>query len=184
MSEESSTNLRWTDLPRESRELLAGKLAGLWGAASDEGAFDSWPLDKQQALLLLMKRLQEMDLWRLVKQITNVYGEGGVGIQFLAWPMIESTLKRRSDFTRRFANHKDTTAGFYEKRRSDAILHFLFQEGEPRVWYCHFDLYSPVHSVNSAYKHFRHEFLGGLTPDWRMIAKSLNTGGTKGKISR
>jgi hypothetical protein len=24
------------------------------------------------------------------------------------------------------------------------------------------------------WKHFRHEFLGKLTPDWRMIAKSLN----------
>jgi len=181
MTEQSS--VRWITLPQQSRELLSGKLIGLWGAVTDEAAFDSWPVDKQQALLLLMNRLHEMDLWRLVRQITNVYGEGGVGIQFLAWPMIESTLKRRPDFTRRFANHKDTTGGFYEKRRSDAILHFLFQEGEPRQWYCHFDLYSPIHSLKSAFKHFRHEFLGGLTPDWRMIAKSLNTPGTQGKIS-
>jgi hypothetical protein len=184
MSDESSSSLRWTTLPHQSRELLTGKLIGLWGAASDEAAFDSWPVDKQRALLLLMKRLDELDLWRLVRQITNVYGEGGVGIQFLAWPMIESTLRRRKDFTRRFANHKDTTGGFYEKRRCDAILHFLFQEGDPRLWYVHFDLYSPIHSPSSAFKHFRHEFLGGVTPDWRMIDKCLNTPVTRGKISR
>jgi hypothetical protein len=183
MSEQSPASLSWMDLPLEIRDLLSGKLIGMWGAVSDEAAFNSWTIDKQQALLLVMKRLLEMDLWRLVRQITNVYGEGGVGIQFLAWPMIESTLRRRRDFTRRFANHKDTTGGFYEKRRRDAILHFLYQEGDPRQWYCHFDLYSPIHSVNSAYKHFRHEFLGGVTPDWRMIAECLNTPGTKGKIT-
>jgi hypothetical protein len=182
MTDESSSVLRWVTLPHQSRELLAGKLVGLWGAESDEAAFDSWPVDKQQALLLLMNRLQEMDLWRLVRKITNVYGEGGVGIQFLAWPMVESTLRRRRDFTRRFANHKDTTGGFYEKRKSDAILHFLFQEGDPRQWYVHFDLYSPIHSVRSAVRHFRHEFLGGLTPDWKMITKSLNTPRRRGKI--
>ena len=182
MPEEVGPPSTWNNLPRESRELLAGKLVGIWGAASDAEAFDSWPVDKQQALLLLMKRLHEKQLWHLVRQITNVYGEGGVGIQFLAWPMIESTLKRRSDFTRRFANHKDTTGGFYEKKRRDAVLHFLFQEGDPRQWYVHFDLYSPVHSPGSALKHFRHEFLGKLTPDWRMIHKSLNPLGPKGKI--
>lgn len=165
--------LTWRTLSPETRELLSGRLVGIWGAASDEAAFDSWPLDKQQALLLLAERLSEKGLWQLVKQVTNVYGEGGVGIQFIAWPMIESTLKRRSDFTRRFANHKDTSGGFYEKTREDAVLHFLFQEGEPRQWYVHFDLYSPVHSVTSALKHLRHEFIGGLRPNWQMIAKSL-----------
>jgi len=165
--------LNWGTLARETRELLSGKLVGIWGAPSDEAAFDSWPLDKKRALLLLAERLNEKGLWHLVKQVTNVYGEGGVGIQFIAWPMIESTLKRRSDFTRRFANHKDTSGGFYEKTREDAVLHFLFQEGEPRQWYVHFDLYSPVHSVTSALKHLRHEFIGGLKPDWQMIAKSL-----------
>lgn len=183
MSEPSPISLRWSDLPKESQQMLSGKLIGLWGAVSDEAAFDSWAIDKQHALLLLMKRLHEMGLWHLVRQITNVYGEGGVGIQFLAWPMIESTLKRRPDFTRRFANHKDTTGGFYEKRRCDAILHFLFQEGNPRQWYVHFDLYSPIHSLTSAIKHFRHEFLGGVTPDWKMIDKCLNTPATQGKIS-
>lgn len=167
--------LAWTDLSEETKDLLTGKLAGLWGAASDRAAFDSWPLDKQQALLLLLKRMHAKKLWHLVKRITNVYGEGGVGLQFEAWPMIESTLTRRNDFTRLMANHKDTHGGFYEKKRAAAVLHFLFQEGAPRTWYVHFDLYSPVHSPGSAWKHLRHEFMGKVKPDWRMIEKFLDT---------
>jgi len=168
------TALSWTDLPAATKELLSGRLTGLWGAASDAAAFDSWSLDKKQALLLLLNRMHTKGLWHLVKRITNVYGEGGVGLQFEAWPMIESTLTRRRDFTRIFANHKDTSGGFYERERGDAILHFLFQEGEPRTWYVHFDLYSPVHSPASVWKHMRHEFMGKVKPDWRMIAKYLN----------
>jgi len=170
-----ASSLAWAELSGETRELLTGKLAGLWGATSDAAAFDSWALDKQQALLLLLKRMQAKKLWHLVKRITNVYGEGGVGLQFEAWPMIESTLSHRDDFTRLLANHKDTSGGFYEKKRGEAVLHFLFQEGAPRRWYVHFDLYSPVHSPASALKHFRYEFLGKLKPDWRMIAKSLRS---------
>jgi len=169
------TSLTWSDLSRETKELLQGKLAGLWGASTDAAAFDSWALNKKQALLLLLRRLTAKKLWHLVKRVTNVYGEGGVGLQFEARPMIESTLSRRRDFTRRFANHKNTSGGFYEKDRAESVLHFLYQEGEPRTWYVHFDLYSPVYSPASALKHLRHEFLGKLTPDWRMIAKSLNT---------
>ena len=164
----------WAELSDTTRELLTGKLAGLWGASSDAEAFNSWALDKKQALLLLLNRIQAKGLWHLVKRITNVYGEGGVGLQFEAWPMTESTLSRRRDFTRRFANHKDTSGGFYEKQRGEAVLHFLYQEGEPRIWYVHFDLYSPVHSPVSAWRHVRHEMLGKLKPDWRMIAKSLD----------
>ncbi|HEU5131053.1 MAG TPA: hypothetical protein VFT26_03080 [Pyrinomonadaceae bacterium] len=172
---EPQRSLTWADLSGETRERLRGKLAGLWGAESDAAAFDSWPLDKKQALLLLLKRMDDKRLWHLVKRITNVYGEGGVGLQFEAWPMIESTLSRRHDFTRMMANHKDTTGGFYEKKRAAAVLHFLFQEGDPRTWYVHFDLYSPVHSPGSAWKHLRHEFMGKVKPDWRMIAKFLDT---------
>jgi hypothetical protein len=168
------TQLNWSDLSSELRELLSGKLAGLWQAPSDEAAFESWPVDKQQALILLLRRLHEKNLWRLIKQVTNIYGEGGVGLQFIAWPMIESTLERRKDFTRLFANHKDTSGGFYEKERDRAVLHFLYQEGDPRTWYVHFDLYSPVHSPRSALMHLRHEFLGRVRPDWRMIARYLN----------
>jgi hypothetical protein len=166
-------SLTWADLSDDTRELLTGKLAGCWGAPGDAAAFDSWTLDKKQALLLLLYRLRAKQLWHLVKQITNVYGEGGVGLQFDAWPMIHSTLSQRPDFTQRFASHKDTSGGFYEKERAEAVLHFLFQEGEPRTWYVHFDLYSPVHSPGSALKHLRYEFLGKVRPDWRMIAKSL-----------
>jgi hypothetical protein len=168
-------SLTWAELPADTRELLTGKLAGLWGAATDATAFDSWPLDKQQGMLLLLKRLQGKDLWQLVKRVTNIYGEGGVGLEFEAWPMIESTLSRRDDFTRLMANHKGASGGFYEKQRNEAILHFLFQDGEPRRWAVHFDLYSPVHSPASALKHFRYELLGKVKPDWRMIAKSINT---------
>lgn len=174
-AEPRASSLAWTGLSSETKELLKGKLIGLWGATSDAAAFDSWALDKQQALLLLLKRMQAKKLWHLVKRITNVYGERGVGLQFEAWPMIESTLSRRDDFTRRFANHKDTSGGFYEKRRPAAVLHFLYQEGEPRTWYVHFDLYSPVHSPGSAWKHLRHEFIGKLKPDWKIIAKWLDS---------
>jgi len=171
----NSQPLKWTDLKPSTRELLKDKLSGLWCADSDASAFESWSIDKQQALLLLLLRLEDKSLWRLVKKVTNVYGEGGVGLQFLAWPMIESTLNRRRDFTRRFANHKDTSGGFYEKQRSAAVLHFLFQEGDPRTWYVHFDLYSPVHSPKSALLHLRHEFLGKIKPDWQLIARALNS---------
>jgi hypothetical protein len=173
-TESPTGTLLWTDLSRETRELLKGKLAGLWGAESDQSAFDSWEIDKKYALLLLLKRMRVKELWYLVRRVTNVYGEGGVGLQFEAWPMIERTLSRRSDFTRRFANHKDTSGGFYEKGRAEAVLHFLFQEGQPRTWYVHFDLYSPVHSTGSAWKHLRYEFLSKTKPNWRTIAKSLN----------
>ncbi len=170
-----TSDVTWAELPDTTRELLTGKLAGLWDATTDAAAFDSWTLDKKQAMLLLLARLQAKGLWHLVKRVTNVYGEGGVGLEFEAWPMVESTLSRRSDFTRLMANHKGTSGGFYETRRREAILHFLFQEGEPRRWYVHFDLYSPVHSPATALKHFRYELLGKMKPDWRIIAKSLRS---------
>ena len=177
MSEKSynrANDVHWAELPAVTRELLTGKLAGLWGAPTDAAAFDSWPLDKKQGMLLLLNRLHAKGLWHLVKRVTNVYGEGGVGLQFEAWPMIESTLSRRHDFTRMFANHKGTSGGFYERQRSEVILHFLFKEGEPRSWYVHFDLYSPVHSPASALKHLFYEALRKVRPDWRMIQKHLN----------
>ena len=171
----TSGSLKWIDLSNDLRDLLSGKLAGLWGAPTDQAAFESLAIDKQQALILLLARIRDKGLWHVVRKITNIYGEGGVGLQFLAWPVIESTLDRRKDFTRRFANHKDTSGGFYEKDRAMAVLHFLYQEGNPRTWYVHFDLYSPVHSVGSAVKHLRHEFLGKMTPDWRLISRYLNS---------
>lgn len=165
--------IRWRDLPRDLREVLSGKLVGLWGATNDESAFDGLPEDKQQALLLISSRMNAHELWRLVKSIDNVYGEGGVGISFTPWPAIRSTLSRRKDFTKLFANHGDTSGGFYEKGRFDAVLHFLYQEGQPPRWYVHFDLYSPVYSFRSALMHFRHEVINKIRPDWKMIQRCL-----------
>ena len=52
------------------------------GRPTDEAAFDSWPLDKKQGMLLLLNRMQSKGLWHLVRKVTNVYGEGGVGLRF------------------------------------------------------------------------------------------------------
>lgn len=165
--------LVWCELPAECREALSGKLFGLWDAATDEAAFNALSVDKQQALLLLLARLQAKEVWHLIRKITNVYGEGGVGIAFNCWPQLESTLIRRKDFTRRWARHRDTSGGFYEKSRESAGLHFLYENATPRRWYVHFDLYSPVHSPASTFRHVRHEFIRKVTPDWRMIKKAL-----------
>jgi hypothetical protein len=170
VSTDKGAVLRWRDLTAETRDSLAGKLKGLWGASSDEVAFNALSPDKQQALLLLMNRLISKDLWNHVRRIENAYGLHGVGIDFSAWPGIESALSRRRDFTRRFAKRKTVSGGFYEKGREEAVLHFLYQ-GEPRLWHVHFDLYSPIESVGSALRHLRHEYIGNLTPDWRMIRK-------------
>ena len=170
---QSDRLLLWWDLPADTREALAGKLEGLWGAACDEDAFNNCRVDKQQTILLLVARLLRKNLWHLIRKIENVYGEGGVGIAFSAWPLAESTLRGRKDFTTFMANHKGMSGGFYEKGRCDAVLHFLFIDGTPRKWYVHFDLHSPVHSPLTALRHLRHEFLGTLRPDWRMIQKCL-----------
>ena len=169
-----ATPLFWRDLPDDVREALGGKLSGLWGAGDDEAAFNGFAVDKQQALLLVVSRLRAKGLWHVINKIANVYGEGGVGIGFSAWPLILATLRARKDFTRFMANHRGTSGGYYEKGRGDAVLHFIFEDGEPQKWYLHFDLYSPIHSPVSALKHLRHEFLGKLTPDWRMIQDCLH----------
>lgn len=165
--------MRWQDLPWEARESLSGRLAGLWGWPSDQEAFDSLALDKQQALLLLMRRLREKRLWDFVKRIDNVYGLDGVGIDFTAWPGIQATLSRRKDFTRRFARRKAVSGGFYETGRAASVLHFLYRDGKPRIWHVHFDLHNPLHSLGSALRHWRYEYWGKLNPDWRAIKNTL-----------
>ena len=168
--------LIWSELPADLRGAMSGKLAGLWDAATDEAAFNALAIDKQQALLLVLARLQENDLWRLIRSVTTVYGEGGVGIEFIPWPSLEATLTRSKDFTSRWARHRDTSGGFYEKSRTDAVLHFLYVDAAPRRWYVHFDLHSPVHSAASAFKHLRHELIRKATPDWRVIKEALERG--------
>jgi hypothetical protein len=69
---EPERSLTWADLSGETKDLLKGKLVGLWDAESDAAAFDSWTLDKRYALLLLLKRMNAKNLWHLVKRITNV----------------------------------------------------------------------------------------------------------------
>lgn len=168
MSDQGS-QITWRDLSFDIREALSRKLVGLYGAGSDESAFDALAEDKQQGLLLLHRRMSEKRVWHVVRRVQNVYGLHGVGLSFSAWPLIESTLDGRDDFTRRFANHKDCSGGFYEKGRPKAVLHFLYQNGDPRKWYVHFDLYSPVYSPRSAASHLQHEVVRKFRPDWKTI---------------
>jgi hypothetical protein len=170
---ENDQRLFWTELTFEVRNLLSGKLDNLYGATSDAQAFNSLTVDKQQALLLLMRRLEAKGLWQVIHKVDNVYGLGGVGMGFRAWPMIRSALRRRSDFTRLFAKHAHTSGGFYERGRARAVLHFIFQKGNPDRWYVHFDLYNPVFSPRSLSRHLRFEVVGKLKPDWRKIRECL-----------
>ena len=173
MSTRPVSQLSWSDLSYDVRDALSGKLVGLYGATRDDLAFSDLAEDKQQGLLLLLERMRKKRLWHVVRRVQNVYGLHGVGLSFSAWPLIESTLAAREDFTRRFANHKDCSGGFYEKGRPRAVLHFLYQEGEPRKWYVHFDLFSPVHSPRSAANHLRHEVLRKFRPDWETIKQYI-----------
>lgn len=175
MWEKTSTvsHLSWSDLPYDRREALTGKLAGMWEQAGDAEAFNVLTIAGQQALLLILDRFRAKDLWQLVRQISNVWGEGGVGFDFTAWPLIHSTLSRRSDFTRLFANHRNTNGGFVERDRTMSVMHFLYVEGTPRKWSLHFDLYNPLHSPTGAWRHLRHDVFSKVKPDWRIIQQGL-----------
>ncbi|MBC8029496.1 MAG: hypothetical protein H7Z16_05240 [Pyrinomonadaceae bacterium] len=166
-------HLRWNDISSEDREALSGKLVGMWEKPSDEEAFEVLSVAAQQSLFLILSRLRAKDLWPLVIGISNVWGEGGVGLEFTASPMLESTLPRRKDFTTLFANHRNTDGGFYEKGRARSVLHFLYVDGTPRKWSLHFDLYNPIHSPVGAWLHLRHEVFSKVKPDWRMIQQGL-----------
>lgn len=166
--------LRWHQLPPFERAALRGKLAGLYGATHDARGFDQLTLNRQQALLLILTRLRQLSLWdELVHTVDNVYGMSGVGMSFLAWPRVRATLSARTDFTRRFARHRDTAAGFYELRRPRAVLHFLQTDVRLPRWAVHFDLDSPVASPASAFRHLRCEVFGGNAPSCEMVAAAL-----------
>jgi hypothetical protein len=166
--------LRWQDLPAGTRQALAGKLEGLYGAPSDEAAFDSLAIDKQQALLILTRRFIELNLWPAVQRIGNVYGEGGVGMNFEPSPLLHALISTRLDFTNRFANHKDTTEGFIERGVGRASLHVLYvDQGKERQWAAHFDLYNPWASPMNAFRHLWHEKIKGYRPDWQAIGCSI-----------
>jgi hypothetical protein len=166
--------LLWRELREELREALAGKLKGLYGAESDASAFDSLAVDKQQALLLLARRLRELGLWGYVRRVENVYGRGGVGMNLSAWPGLSAELRGRKDFTARFARHRDNAGGFIERGRDEASLHLLYQgDAGGRSWGVHFDLYSPWSSPRNIWRHLFYEKLGRVTPDWQMIYRAL-----------
>lgn len=165
--------LSWRNLPVQTRAALERKLEGLYSHPHDESAFDSMLPDKQQALLLLHRRLDELNLWGAVRRIDNVYGKGGVGMSFTAWPYLLSSLRQSADFTAMFANHPGNNGGFLERGKPRASLHFLYVDGEVRQWAVHFDLYNPWASPVNAWRHLLHEKLRGVTPDWKIIRASL-----------
>jgi hypothetical protein len=171
------SRLRWSDVSQGTREGLERKIRGLYGAADERAAFDNLEIDKQQSLLLLMRRLQKLSLWELVRRVENVYGEGGVGMGFRAWPGLLSELQRRRDFTTRFASHRESAGGFIERGCVQASLHFLYQEKGERIWAVHFDLYNPWSSPLNALRHLFYEKIKGTTPDWRMVRACLRQEG-------
>lgn len=170
-----ANHLDWAQLQAHHREALSGKLAGMWEQPDDTSAFQTLSIDGQQALLLIVDRLEERHLWQAVRTISNVWGRDGVGFEFTAWPMLHSSLSRRSDFTQLFANHRNTDGGFVEKGRAMSVMHFLYQEGIPRKWFFHFDLYSPLNSVAGAWRHLRHEVFSEVKPNWQMISGGLKS---------
>jgi hypothetical protein len=175
-AEENATRLRWNELSINVRVLLDGKLRGLYEHPADESAFDALVVDKQQSLLVFARRLTELKLWDSIERIENVYGAGGVGINFTAWPVLETALRRRADFTAKFAKHKDASVGFLERGRTLASLHFLrasIQPGAGNFWSAHFDLYSPLAFPSGMWNHLVHEKLRRKTPDWRRIKYAL-----------
>jgi hypothetical protein len=176
-TETQTRTVAWDELSPPVRDALAGKLAGLYGAASDRAAFDALAVDKQQALLIFVARLGQLKLWPEVARVTNVYGEGGVGVEFESARGFSKRLRRSAKFTARFAAHRGTAEGFREKGRSDAALHFLRARPRSRAWAAHFDLYAPLASPLSALRHLWHEKLRGRTPRWEEIAAALEYDG-------
>jgi hypothetical protein len=167
--------LKWSKLPENVRAELARKLEGLYGGTRDDEVFDALAVDKQQALLILLRRLLDLKLWDAVRRIENLYGEGGVGMHFKAWPFLKSTLEGRENFSTWFAKHRHTTRGFIERGTGTRpSLHVLYAESaEVKGWEAHFDLYNPWASPLSAWRHLAHEKIRKETPDWRVIGASL-----------
>jgi hypothetical protein len=167
----AAPSLRWGELPEAARAALDRRLEGLYGGAGDAEVFEALAPDKQQALLILARRLAELRLWGAVRRVENVYGEGGVGMRFLAWPFLRSELRRRAAFSTWFATHSGTAQGFIERGRRLGSLHVLCCEG--CCWEAHFDLYNPWASPANAWRHLLYEKIRRETPDWRTIGAAL-----------
>jgi hypothetical protein len=172
-AEGEHARLHWDDLPGVLRGELARKLAGLYGRADTADAFDALAADKQQALLLFAARLGELNLWREVESVENVYGVGGVGMNFRARRTLAAALAAHRQFTSRFAAHADCAEGFFERGRPRAALHFLRLKGGASLWSVHFDLHAPAATPLSALRHFWSEKVRGRTPGWEAIKSAL-----------
>ncbi|HZG52299.1 MAG TPA: hypothetical protein VEZ40_09190 [Pyrinomonadaceae bacterium] len=173
MSEPDAAKLRWNDLPETLRADLFRKLEGLYGHADAATAFDALAGDKQQALLLFADRLRALNLWREIESIENIYGVGGVGMNFRARRGLGRALAAHDRFTSRFAAHADCAEGFFERGRARAALHLLRTKGDASRWSIHFDLHAPAATPLSALRHFWSEKVRGETPDWEAIKSAL-----------
>jgi hypothetical protein len=153
------------------RSHLRGRLAGLYGFSADETAFEAASQDKREALILLMRRLVGLDLWKRVRKIVNVYGQGGVGMYFSATSDLDSALRSRDDFSRKFARHRHNSGGFLERNRRRAALHFLYVESSSgkRDWHVHLDFYGPIGSFFSTTQHLYYERWHKFTPNWEIM---------------
>lgn len=161
----------WTELPESIRRGLRGKLTGVYGSGDDETAFAAATQDKREALVLLMRRLTGIDLWKHVGKIVDVYGEGGVGMYFSAASDLRSALRSRSDFSRMFARHGDNSGGFLERNRRRAALHFLYIDSSDgnRDWHVHLDFYGPIGSLFSIAQHLYYERWQKFIPNWEIM---------------
>lgn len=166
--------LTWSHLREDTRAALSGKLNGLFGWLRTDEVFDSLAVNRQQALLLLLRRCQELRLWDTVRLISNIYGEGGVGIEFVAWPLLRSTLERRRGFTRLLAGHRNNEGGFRERKKTPGpALHVVMVENANHLWAAHFDLYDPLSSVVNLWRHIYREGWRRELPGWRQIGGPL-----------
>ncbi len=166
--------LSWLGLSESTRGALGGKLDGLFGWARPDEVFESLAVERQQALLLLLRRLCNLKLWEAVRSVTNVYGEGGVGIDFIAWPLLRSTLERRRDFTRLMAGHRNNEGGFRERKQlSGPALHVVMVQKASHRWAAHFDLYDPLSSLSNLWRHLYREGWRRELPNWRDIGGPL-----------
>ncbi len=171
---EAAPLIKWNALAAETRAALAGKLSGLYGWSVENEIFDALEPERQQALLLLMRRFQELSLWDTVRRITNVYGRGGVGMDFEAWPLLRATLRRRRNFTSLMAGHRNNQGGFREKRaNAGPSLHVVMVAVERAQWAAHFDHYNPVQSLSSFWRHIYYESFRGKLPGWRDVGGPL-----------
>lgn len=166
--------LKWNQMSDNTRAALDGKLDELFGWPRTDEVFESLAVDRQQALLLLLRRLRSLNLWDAVRRVTNVYGEGGVGIDFIAWPLLRTTLERRRDFSKLLAGHRNNEGGFRERKKiSGPALHVVMVEMASNRWATHFDLYDPLLSPLELWRHLYREGWRRELPGWRDIGGPL-----------